>query len=112
MTLPEMLGFLASGLVLVTFGMRTMVPMRVAAIGSNLAFVAYGLALGLTPVWLLHSILLPLNVHRLLELKLARRRTRRRPNRVARRSRRVTASGAPHQVGRSLGLRATLRPRP
>ena len=42
MTLPQALGFLAAGLVLVTFGMRTMVPMRIAAIASNLAFIAYG----------------------------------------------------------------------
>ena len=55
MTLPQALGFLASGLVLLTFGMRTMTPMRVAAIASNLAFIAYGLSLDLTPVWLLHG---------------------------------------------------------
>jgi CRP/FNR family transcriptional regulator, cyclic AMP receptor protein len=74
MTLPQTLGFLASGLVLVTFGMRTMVPMRLAAISSNLAFIAYALLLGLTPVWILHSILLPLNVYRLLESRRMRRR--------------------------------------
>jgi CRP/FNR family cyclic AMP-dependent transcriptional regulator len=69
MALPEALGFLASGLVLLTFGMRTMLPMRLLAICSNLAFISYGLSLGLTPVWALHGILLPLNLYRLRELR-------------------------------------------
>ncbi len=69
MSLPEALGFLASGLVLLTFGMRTMLPMRLLATLSNLAFITYGLSLGLTPVWVLHGILLPLNVYRLHELQ-------------------------------------------
>ena len=67
MTLAETLGCLASALVLLTFGMRTMVAMRIVAIGSNLAFIAYGLSLALTPIWVLHGILLPLNIYRLLE---------------------------------------------
>ena len=74
MTLPEALGCLASGLVLLTFGMRTMLPMRVAAIGSNLAFIAYGLSLDLSPIWVLHGILLPLNTYRLVELLHCARR--------------------------------------
>ena len=68
MEIAETLGYLASGLVLVTFGMRSMLPMRTVAIASNLAFIAYGLSLGLTPIWVLHGILLPLNAYRLLEL--------------------------------------------
>jgi CRP/FNR family transcriptional regulator, cyclic AMP receptor protein len=68
MALPEALGFLASALVLLTFGMRTMLPMRLLAILSNLAFITYGLSLDLTPVWALHGILLPLNLYRLREL--------------------------------------------
>ena len=66
--MPEALGFLASGLVLLTFGMRAMLPMRLLAICSNLAFIGYGLSLDLTPVWALHGILLPLNLYRLHEL--------------------------------------------
>ena len=86
MSLAHALGYLASGLVLLTFGMRTMLPMRVAAIASNLAFIAYGLSLGLTPIWVLHGILLPLNAWRLLELQRSARhqrgcrRRRRRPS--------------------------------
>ena len=76
MTPAETLGYLASGLVLVTFGMRTMMAMRIAAIGSNLAFVAYGLSLDLAPIWALHIALLPLNAYRLLELQRGARRRR------------------------------------
>jgi CRP/FNR family cyclic AMP-dependent transcriptional regulator len=74
MTFAEALGYLASGLVLVTFGMRTMAPMRIVAIGSNLAFIGYGLSLELAPIWVLHSTLLPLNAYRLLELQRRMRR--------------------------------------
>jgi CRP/FNR family transcriptional regulator, cyclic AMP receptor protein len=76
MTPAETLGYLASGLVLVTFGMRTMLAMRIAAIASNLAFIAYGLSLDLPPIWALHIALLPLNAYRLLELQRGARRRR------------------------------------
>jgi hypothetical protein len=61
----DAIGYLASGLVLAAFGMRDMVKLRIVAIGSNVVFIAYALSLGLVPVWLLHAILLPLNVWRL-----------------------------------------------
>jgi hypothetical protein len=63
----------AAALVLAAFCMREMVALCLAALCSNLAFIAYGLALGLTPVWLLHALLLPMNDYRLLEVLRARR---------------------------------------
>src|SRR5919201_1264128 len=56
--------------------MRTMIPLRIVAIASNIAFIAYAL-LGLRygvfdrvyPILVLHSTLLPLNLVRLRELK-------------------------------------------
>jgi CRP/FNR family cyclic AMP-dependent transcriptional regulator len=59
------LGFFASAMVLTAFGMKDMQRLRITAICSNFAFIAYGLALGLSPVWLLHTVLLPLNAWRL-----------------------------------------------
>ena len=41
--------------------MKEMVPLRVAAICGNIAFIAYGLSVGLAPIWVLHVALLPLN---------------------------------------------------
>jgi len=58
-------GYLASGLVLAAFCMKEMIPLRLVAVCSNVAFLIYGLALGLAPVWLLHAILLPINCWRL-----------------------------------------------
>jgi CRP/FNR family transcriptional regulator, cyclic AMP receptor protein len=60
-------GYLASGLVLATFCMQAMVPLRIMAICSNLAFIIYGYRAGLTPVLLLHLALLPTNLVRLLQ---------------------------------------------
>ena len=67
MTIWDALGFIASALVLLAFYQRRMIPLRAVALGSNVAFIAYGLALGLAPVWLLHAVLLPVNASRLTQ---------------------------------------------
>ena len=67
MNIIESIGYLASLLVLATFCMRDMVTLRVFAIASNLAFIAYGGLAGVGPVLLLHLALLPVNVLRLVE---------------------------------------------
>jgi len=61
----EASGYVASGLVFLTFCMKTMIALRVIAIGSNIAFIAYGVIADLTPIYLLHTVLLPLNIMRL-----------------------------------------------
>jgi len=63
----EPIGYLASLLVLATFCMRDMVSLRVVAIASNFAFIAYGSLAGISPVLLLHVVLLPVNLLRLAE---------------------------------------------
>jgi hypothetical protein len=68
MSYVNVVGFLASGLVLATFGMKDMVQLRFVAICSNFAFMAYGAAMHLPPVWLLHLALLPLNSFRLAQV--------------------------------------------
>lgn len=68
----EPVGYLASLLVLATFCMRDMVALRVVAIAGNLAFIAYSGLAQIGPVLLLHVLLLPVNVLRLLELRAAR----------------------------------------
>ena len=65
----------AAGLVFAAFFMKTMIPLRIIAIASNVAFVAYAL-LGLRygifdrvyPILVLHAALLPLNVMRLRQM--------------------------------------------
>ena len=65
MSAIEAIGYLASALVLATFCMRDMVALRSMAIASNLAFIAYGVLADLSPVLVLHLLLLPVNVLRL-----------------------------------------------
>ena len=66
----EVAGYLASALVLATFCMKTMIPLRAAAICSNVAFIVYGFYDSLYPVLILHAILLPLNVWRAVQMRL------------------------------------------
>ena len=67
MTGADGLGFLAAVLVLATFCMKHLVPLRAVAITSNLVFILYGYSAGLKPVLVLHLVLLPVNVFRLLQ---------------------------------------------
>ena len=62
------IGFIAAGLVIATLSMRTMIPLRIVGIVSNVAFVTYGLLFGSYPTVVLHSILFPLNIYRLREM--------------------------------------------
>jgi len=64
----ELLGYSAALLVLLTFSMKTMVPLRVAGILSNLFFIAYAFFTHARPILILHSILLPLNGLRLMQI--------------------------------------------
>lgn len=61
----DLLGYLAAALVLMTFSVRSIVVLRAVAIASNVAFIGYAAAAGLTPVLVLHGVLLPLNAWRL-----------------------------------------------
>lgn len=63
----DVIGYVASTLVLTAFGMKSIIPLRVVAMCSNLVFIIYGLGLGLTPIWSLHAALLPMNAWRLVE---------------------------------------------
>jgi CRP/FNR family cyclic AMP-dependent transcriptional regulator len=69
MNKADVFGYLASCLVFTTFYMRRMVPLRITAIASNLAFIAYAWLDDLTPILVLHGALLPLNLFRLIELR-------------------------------------------
>ena len=63
------LGYAAAVATIVAQRMRTMIPLRVAAIVANLMFIAFGTLATLWNVLFLHLVLLPLNVRRLLEMQ-------------------------------------------
>jgi hypothetical protein len=65
----DMVGWAASATVLATFCMNTMIPLRVLAIISNVLFLAYGAIANIFPVLVLHAILLPVNVVRLVQVR-------------------------------------------
>lgn len=64
----QIAGYVASFLVLLTFCMREIWSLRCAAIASNIAFMTYGYLALLPPVFLLHSILLPINLVRIMQI--------------------------------------------
>ena len=68
MNIAEASGYLASLLVFLAFYMKTMVPLRIIGICSNCAFITYGYLDALSPVLILHLILLPLNCVRLYQI--------------------------------------------
>ncbi len=65
----ELIGYLASVLVFITFYMKTMVALRCVAVASNIAFIVYGYYAGLLPILILHGLLLPTNLVRLLQIR-------------------------------------------
>lgn len=67
-SLPEAFGYLAALLTLAAFLMKTMVPVRILAIGANIAFIIYGALAGLMPPLLLHCALVPVNAIRLIQM--------------------------------------------
>ena len=58
----------AGSLVLVSSFVKTMIPLRWLAIGSNFGFIAYGAFHPSMPMLLLHSMLVPINLYRLAEM--------------------------------------------
>ena len=69
MEFGDIIGYLASALVFATFYVRTMMPLRMLAIASNIAFIAYAASEGLTPGSGASPVLLPVNLTRLFEIK-------------------------------------------
>jgi len=69
MSWVEVTGYVASVLVFCTFYMKTMIPLRVVGILSNVAFMIYAAGGRLYPVLILHAILLPLNCVRLIQMQ-------------------------------------------
>ncbi|CAM2810075.1 hypothetical protein [Legionella worsleiensis] len=64
----DLIGYIASSLVFATFYVKRILTLRLIAICSNIAFIMYAFECHLHPVFILHSVLLPLNIYRALEL--------------------------------------------
>jgi hypothetical protein len=64
----DAVGYTAALAVLGSFCMSTIVPLRILAIISNVLFGLYAVLAHLYPVFLLHSILLPINIFKLARM--------------------------------------------
>lgn len=115
----DFIGYIAASFVLATFCMRSMCALRFVAIASNLAFIAYGYLGDLIPILVLHAMLLPMNIVRLMELDLARttktseRRALRCPgaHRESARRRQARSESSPADKGERVARRSTRGPR-
>ena len=65
--LVDVIGAAAAASTLLAFAQRSMLPMRVSSIAASLLFIAYGGLGPFYPVLVLHLILLPLNIARLVQ---------------------------------------------
>lgn len=70
----EFVGYVGSFLLFSTFWMRTMIPLRVAAICGNIAMATYAAMAGFYPMVALQVLALPVNVARLWQMRRMIRR--------------------------------------
>jgi uncharacterized membrane protein YagU involved in acid resistance len=70
MSAIDLLGYSAALAVLAAFCMSSIVSLRIVAVLSNMLFASYGLLAHLYPIFLLHSILLPINLLKLAQFDL------------------------------------------
>jgi hypothetical protein len=70
----EFVGYLGSLLLFSTFWMRTMIPLRIAAIAGNLSMATYAALAGFYPMVGLQMLALPVNVARLVQMRRLTRR--------------------------------------
>jgi hypothetical protein len=69
MSWVEINGYAGSVAVLATFLMSTMIPLRSIALVSNVLFMSYGYFDNLLPVLILHAVLFPVNLYRLIQCR-------------------------------------------
>lgn len=67
-SLADIIAYVGNVVVIVTYSMRTMIPLRILGMCSNVIFLAYSALLGLFPLMILQCILLPLNGFRLFQM--------------------------------------------
>lgn len=69
----EAIGYAGTGFTILAYGFKHLIPLRIAAILSSLAFLTYGLLVQSYPLVLMEAVLLPINLFRLLEIINQRR---------------------------------------
>lgn len=72
----NMIGWAAAVMTFAAYAMQTMLPLRIAAIISNILFIIFGLTSAAMPILVLHGLLLPFNCFRLGQILNLTRRIR------------------------------------
>lgn len=67
--LVEAIGWIAALATLITYAMRTMLPLRMAALVSNVFFFIYAAIEGIYPTMVMNAILLPINLYRIYDIR-------------------------------------------
>lgn len=93
----EILGWAGSACTLLAYAMKTMLPLRIAAVASSVFFICYTGLLGIWPMLALELLLLPFNLWRMTQILRLRRK--------------VTAARTSEAADFSI-LKAYSRPRP
>jgi hypothetical protein len=69
MDLANLLGLIGGVFYVASVTLRTMIPLRIAAIISNVLFMGYGLMAKALPTFFMYAVLLPINVFRLYQIQ-------------------------------------------
>ena len=67
--LANLLGLIGGIFYVASVTLRTMIPLRIAAIISNILFMGYGLLAKALPTFLMYAVLLPINCVRLYQIQ-------------------------------------------
>ncbi len=69
MDLANLLGLIGGIFYVASVTLRTMIPLRIAAIISNILFMGYGLMAKALPTFFMYAVLLPINCFRLYQIQ-------------------------------------------
>jgi hypothetical protein len=69
LSLAYAIGFLGAGLMLASYMMKAMLPLRLAALAACVCLVAYGALTQAMPTLLLYAALIPINIKKTVQIK-------------------------------------------
>jgi hypothetical protein len=64
----DIIGYTGGFITLWAMHQKTMIPLRVGGIAGNVGFIVFGVAAGSNPIFILHALLAPLNIYRMIQM--------------------------------------------
>ncbi|WP_158219950.1 Crp/Fnr family transcriptional regulator [Ideonella sp. A 288] len=68
-TIGYAFGFIGAGLMVASYMMKSMMPLRVVALAANVFLVAYAMMGGSWPTMVLYAVMIPINVKKVREIR-------------------------------------------